>query len=456
MSSNFEKIYWNNDKNIPLIVNIENDIDIIKKYKYLTTDIRPVFLEEKHLLLNLIPELTDNIYFQSVWANKQGKYFIDGKVLKESLIEKSKTISEKVKFTEKIKSFIPSKKMKDKEDLILNSFVQENKHRYNYLIKSEKKDSENYFIGSEPFIKEITEKYKNKIIAVSFSGGKDSTVVSHLLRKALNNPSIIHIFGDTTLELPLTYEYVQAFQNKNPEIPFLIERNEENNFFEISEQIGPPSRIKSWCCSIFKTGPMGTTFAEIDDNILMFYGVRRNESASRSKYLKVSNSPKIKKQMLASPIIDWLDIDVWLYILTEKLDFNYSYRQGFARVGCWCCPNNSYWSDFLGMIYNNKEYTKWNDFLLNFAKNIGKEDAEVYVLEGKWKARQGGAGLDIASKVRIKSKECVTEDNSRNYELFRTIDDEFFEFFKPFGILNFELGLIFKEREVKWNILNYQ
>ncbi len=440
MNNSFEKIYWNSDKNIPLIVNTENDSDIIKKYKYLTTDIRPVFLEEKHLLLELMPELTEKIYFQSVWANKQGKYFIDGKVVKGSVIEKSKDIENKDEFMSRIRLFIPTKEMKENEEQIFNDFVCGNKSRYSYLISSEKRDFENHFIGSEPFIKEISEKYKKKIIAVSFSGGKDSTVVSHLVRKALNNQSIIHVFGDTTLELPLTYEYVKEFQNKNPETPFLVERNDESNFFEISEQIGPPSRVKSWCCSIFKTGPMGTTFSEMDDDILMFYGIRRSESASRSKYLKVTNSPKIKKQMVASPIIDWLDVDIWLYILTEKLDFNYSYRQGFARVGCWCCPNNSYWSDFLGSIYNNKEFKKWNEFLVKFAKEIGKEDAEVYVSEGKWKARQGGAGLDIASKIKVESKECVTEDNARNYDLYRIVDDEFFELFKPFGILNFELG----------------
>ena len=373
-------------KKVPLIVDKEKDKDRLNKYKYMTSDLRPVFLEEKHLLYCIMPELTKDIYFKSVWNNKQGKYFIDGKRVKESIIEKSKEIKNKEEFLLKVHSFIKTEEMVNYEIDLFEKFVEENREHFNYLISSESRDEGNYFVGADPFIREIAEKYKNKILAVSFSGGKDSTVVSHLVRKSLNNQTIIHVFGDTTLELPLTYNYVNKFQEENPETPFLVEKNEESNFLQISEQIGPPSRMRSWCCSIFKTGPMGTTFAEIDENILMFYGIRRSESFSRSKYLKVTNSPKIKKQMVASPIIDWLDIDIWLYMFTEKLDFNFSYRQGFARVGCWCCPNNSFWSDFLGSVYNTTEFKKWNSFLINFAKSIGKEDAEDYV---NWRVLNG-------------------------------------------------------------------
>ena len=42
---------------------------------------------------------------------------------------------------------------------------------------------------------------------VSFSGGKDSTVTSHVVRTALGSNDILHIFGDTTLEFPYTLEY---------------------------------------------------------------------------------------------------------------------------------------------------------------------------------------------------------------------------------------------------------
>ena len=63
---------------------------------------------------------------------------------------------------------------------------------------------------------EIVEKAKNLekdfVPIVSFSGGKDSTVVSDIVRRAYANQSIIHAFGNTTLELPETLEYISRFK----------------------------------------------------------------------------------------------------------------------------------------------------------------------------------------------------------------------------------------------------
>ncbi|MGL5052376.1 MAG: phosphoadenosine phosphosulfate reductase family protein, partial [Cetobacterium sp.] len=238
---------------------------------------------------------------------------------------------------------------------------------------------------------------------------------------------------DTTLELPLTYRYVEKFKEENPMTPFFDEKNEENDFFEMCKEIGPPSRVSAWCCSIFKTGPMGTTLSNFDEDFLTFYGVRRKESSSRSKYPKILKSTKIDKQLSIGPIIDWLDIDVWLYILTENIDFNYSYRQGFPRVGCWVCPHKGTWSEFTAKIYNNSEYIKWEKFLLEFAKNIGKSDYETYIKQEKWKLRRGGEGLEKTKDTIMKQKECINEKNTYILNLNREVDEEFITLFKPFG-----------------------
>lgn len=94
-----------------------------------------------------------------------------------------------------------------------------------------------------------------------------------------------------------------------------------------------------WCCSMFKTGPITRVLTRYyrDKSILTFYGIRKCESASRSKYNRVEDgaeSVKIQKQKVASPIFYWADIDIWLYILGEKIDFNDAYRLGYDRIGC--------------------------------------------------------------------------------------------------------------------------
>lgn len=454
------KVYWDLENNVPAIIDEQMDDLRIKseKLKYMTTDLRPVFLKEKHLIKHLF-EFEDYIYYSSVWSTKQGKYIIDGKALKKSVISTAKGIEDIDAFRKNILSFEPTKEMEENEKNIIKKFIEINKNHIFYLLESKDIDEEGHTVGAYPFVNEVIKKYSKRVPMVSFSGGKDSTVVSYIVRKALNNPSILHIFGDTTLELPETYQYVKKFKKDNPMTPFFEEKNEENDFFEMCKEIGPPSRVKSWCCSIFKTGPMGTTLSNFEEDFLTFYGVRRNESSTRSQYKKVSLTPKMQGGMVTSPIIDWLDIDVWLYILGEKIKYNEAYNNGFPRVGCWVCPNNSYWSQFLAKIYLSKDknknlsfdYKEWENYIYDFSKKIVKDyldknnknytqkkylkAVDYYVKEDKWKARQGGSGLEKSLNTIINSKECINEANSYNIKLNRILDKEFIELLKPFGKL---------------------
>ena len=127
-------------------------------------------------------------------------------------------------------------------------------------------------------------------------------------------------------------------------------------------------------------------------------------------------------------------------MLAEDVDFNEAYRLGYDRVGCWCCPNNNQRAQFLSRIYMPEQSKKWRAFLIDFAKKVGKEDAEVYVDTGKWKARQGGNGLAAAGDVKIKFTNCTTEDHAKIYRLVRPFDDELTGMFTPFGRVAPELG----------------
>ena len=198
-----------------------------------------------------------------------------------------------------------------------------------------------------------------------------------------------------------------------------------------------------WCCTIFKTGAIQRkikTMFRNKNKIITFYGIRRNESASRNKYERETEGSKITKQITISPIIDWMDFDVWLYMLTTEIDFNDAYRLGYARVGCWCCPNNSGWSEFLSKVHMHEQSKHFREMLIDFATSIGKEDAEVYVDDGYWKARQGGNGVAYAQKSVVSFTPCATEENSFNYELQRPISEQLYELFRPFGYLNFDMG----------------
>mgnify|MGYP005903539759 FL=1 len=420
-------IYWCDNCKVPLF---QSECECCSgKGTRITTDIRPVFPEERLLLEILLDKIPGTYEKDSVWNCSGNKYLINGKRIKFSVKElKNKDVDDiRSKYEEGSKNI-----SYEYFEQYADKFVQANRSRYEFIVRE-----------AVDYIKNSTKDYTAKDMFVSFSGGKDSTVTSDIVMRALSEPKILHIFGDTTLEFPETMRYVDRFKKEHPQTPVLSSRNKDKDFEELCKLVGPPSRVMRWCCTIFKTGAIQRKIKTLFRNknkIITFYGIRRSESASRSKYERETEGSKITKQITISPIIDWMDFDVWLYMLTTKIDFNYAYRLGYARVGCWCCPNNSGWSEFLSKIHMPQQSERFRQMLIDFAKQIGKPDPEVYVDDGKWKARQGGNGVDYAKKTAVSFEPCALEENAFNYELQRPISEQLYELFKPFGYLNFEFG----------------
>ena len=395
------------------------------KGRKLSTDLRPVFPEER-LLIEVVLGKPFAYMKSSVWNGSGNHYYVDGKRIMFSIKELKNMDSNEIR--QKLRNYKASNEFAQSYvyfEQIIQRFLLANRERYEYISKE-----------AMEYVREKADSFDITDMFISFSGGKDSTVTADIVMRALQTPKILHIFGDTTLEFPETEEYVKRYKKSHPQTPIISSRNKEKDFEELCQLVGPPSRVMRWCCTIFKTGAIQRKITSVFRNknrILTFYGIRRSESSSRSKYERESESPKITKQITVSPIIDWLDFDVWLYILQTQIDFNYAYRLGYARVGCWCCPNNSLWSEFLSKIYMPRQSEQFRNILIAFAKGIGKEDAEVYVDEGFWKARQGGNGVAYAKKAVVSFKPCVLEERTFNYELTRPISQELYQLFKPFG-----------------------
>lgn len=396
------------------------------------TDIRPVFAQER-LLLEILLEEPFKFAKSSIWCVGANNYLINGKKIKMPFADfrkkDPKVIIEEIKKNKKANEKYEND---DFSNANIKQFIKCNAYHLN-VITDEAID----------YIRNTSSKYDVSSMFISFSGGKDSTVTSNLVMRALGTESIPHIYGDTTLEYPESSIYIETFKKHYPHTPLLIAKNLDQDFGNLCEVVGPPSRVMRWCCTIFKTGAITKKIEQIYKNkvrLLSFQGVRRAESAARSKYDRDTDSPKISKQQVASPIIDWTDFDVWLYILSNNVPFNNAYKQGFSRVGCWCCPNNSDWSSFLSSVYMNEEYTKFKDMLYRFAKKVGKDDWKEYIDTGKWKARQGGNGLEHSKNAIITFKPCTFDESSINFSLSKEINNDLYTLFKPLGNINYEIG----------------
>ena len=84
---------------------------------------------------------------------------------------------------------------------------------------------------TEERIKEWVEEYGIDGVYVSFSGGKDSTVLLHIARRLF--PTIKAVFVDTGLEYPEIREFVRTFDNVEWLKPKM-------NFKQVIEKYGYP------------------------------------------------------------------------------------------------------------------------------------------------------------------------------------------------------------------------
>ncbi len=418
-----KSIYWCSQCGIPVI---ENKICPLCKSEgeLISTNgiCNPVFMQEKRLLSCISGE---DINSSNVWYLGSSHYLVDG-------------IRKRISYGDFYKA---KKHLECAADIVINAvyddaiinndkYIKANQRYINELIF----EAETYVLNLVHDLKSNPENEISYIPTVSFSGGKDSTVVSRIVRDALQDETVMHFFGDTTLEFPSTHVYVDGeFRKENPFTP-MIPSETDNDFFKLCNVFGPPSKFERWCCTIFKTSNLNGEYQNLDGNSLTFLGIRRNESKERQKYERTQNHSKIGSQINAMPIIDWYDCDVWLYILYKGIKFNEAYRWGYKRVGCWCCPNNSDWSMMLNDIYYPQLSSKWKNVLYDFATKTNKTNIEDYVENGKWKTRKGASGLETRN-VTIADTPCNLSDRARNIIIKKKLRPDVIDFFKPFGEL---------------------
>lgn len=184
----------------------------------------PVFAQEKKLITYILGK---NVEDEEIWYLGSGYYLIDGKRIRLPYIDfykkkKHLEIAEALRGQVNNSHDIPRLKMylNANEQCLKEIIFEAEKYIFD-LVDSLRKESEVYYMPT-----------------VSFSGGKDSTVVSRIVRDALQSESIIHYFGDTTLEFPCTHEYVEStFRTENPFTPIAIEAICEEKLISVVSEI---------------------------------------------------------------------------------------------------------------------------------------------------------------------------------------------------------------------------
>lgn len=220
-----------------------------------------------------------------------------------------------------------------------------------------------------------------KVPYVSFSGGKDSTVLLDMIRRFLK-PDIKAVFCNTGNEYPEIVKFVRRTENVTVIRPEMSVRQvlEKYGFPLISKVqarfirqvrttkseklislrmygtdpkngktigkiaekwkplIRAPFTISEQCCECLKKRPFAKYQRETGE--LPIIGVMAGESEIRmSSYIRRGGCNSFKEgQMASMPLSIWTDADVWAYIKEFKVPYCEIYDiPGVRQTGCMFC-----------------------------------------------------------------------------------------------------------------------
>ena len=190
---------------------------------------------------------------------------------------------------------------------------------------------------------------------VGFSGGKDSTLVSHLVFEMLMNmpPSRrrrqVHIVAnDTLVESPLVIGHIKMVQAQMREaaeafsLPVTVVTTQpkvDESFWVnlIGRGYPSPNRSFRWCTDRMKIRPTARYIRDQVDRMgraILLLGVRRDESAKRAgSVAKYDNGERLNRHndmpgcMVFRPIVDLTTEDVWEFLGTTAPPWGASHKE---------------------------------------------------------------------------------------------------------------------------------
>ena len=232
-------------------------------------------------------------------------------------------------------------------------------------------------------IQEWIDYYGENKVYISFSGGKDSTVLLDLVRQI--NPNISAVFIDTGLEYPETKEFVKTINNVTilrPKMSFkqVIEKygypmvsKEQSNYlddirnstekmkirrlegdshgrFKLSKKwyylIDAPFKVSHRCCNVMKKEPAKRY--EHETGRVPFIATLAEESSLRQQsYLKTGCNAFNSKRPNSTPLAFWKEQDILKYIYDNKLSINKAYGEVICIDGIYSTTK----CDRTGCIY---------------------------------------------------------------------------------------------------------
>lgn len=264
---------------------------------------------------------------------------------------------------------------------------------------------------------------------IGYSGGKDSTAVLQLIWYAIatlppeKRTKTIHVITtDTLVENPIVSAWVRKsleqieVATKEQGMPFkthLLHPDLTETFWVglIGKGYPAPRGKFRWCTARLKISPSNNFIRDVIRNsgeTILVLGTRKAESVTRGVRMKkleahrvrahLSPNMNLPNSLVYSPIEDWRNDEVWLYLMQWQNPWGYSnkdlftmYREstadnecplvvdtstpscGSSRFGCWVCTLVTEDKAMTAMIQNDEE-KEWLQPLLDLRTELDVDD----------------------------------------------------------------------------------
>ena len=264
---------------------------------------------------------------------------------------------------------------------------------------------------------------------IGYSGGKDSTAVLQLVWLALSKlpnedrRKAVHVIStDTLVENPVVAAWVDrshevmgenAAREGLPIYPHKLTPDVQNTFWVnlIGRGYPAPRPKFRWCTERMKINPADQFISDVvkqNGEAIVVLGTRKAESSVRAARMNASDEGRVRENLsshnslpnafIYSPISEWTNDDVWLFLLQVKNPWGHDNKAllsmyqgaspdaecpvvldtstpscGDSRFGCWVCTLVEKDKSMSAMIQNDEE-KEWMAPLLELRNALDEPD----------------------------------------------------------------------------------